>query len=97
MLPSLSLIANAEVKAEFPNWMNGGIKLQGSAARADFQKTWTNVSKIFSSASAVGGAITLSVDFSPSIPIISSEYEQLAKIVKEIGIQYIEIRAEVSK
>jgi hypothetical protein len=77
--------------------MNGGLKVQGSAARADFQKSWTNISKLFSQASAVGGAITLNVDFSPPISILGSEYEQLVKIVKEIGLQYLEIRAEVSK
>jgi len=97
MLPSLALIANADVKAEFPNWMNGGMKVQGSAARADFQKSWTNISKLFSQASAVGGAITLTVDFSPPVSISTPDYEQLAKIVKEIGLQYVEIRAEVSK
>ena len=97
MLPSLALIANADIKADFPNWLNGGMKVQGSAARADFQKSWTNISKLFSQGSAVGGAITLTVDFSPPVSISTPDFEQLAKIVKEIGLQYVEIRAEVSK
>lgn len=98
MLPAHEVIVQAELVAEYANWNpGGGITVSGSAFRADFQKSWTHVSKALTGASSVGGTLTLSFRFAKPEDVNGQPMQQLAKIIRELAIQYVDVSVEVTK
>lgn len=98
MLPAHEISVHAELVAEFANWNpGGGLQISGSALRADFQKSWAHLSKALAGSSAVAGAITLKFQFAKPEDVNGQPIKQLAKIIRELAIQHVEIVAEVSK
>lgn len=96
MLPKHDITVEADLRAEYAG-LTGGLKFQGSAARADFQAVFTNLTRALKAASVVAGALTLNVTFAPPITFESGEWTQLHKVIKDLQIQNTDITAEVNK
>ena len=96
MLPKHQITVTVDLAAEYDG-LTGGAMLKGAAERSKFQSIYNQVGKALKAATVVEGSLTLQVVFAPAVDVSDGAWSQLYKVIKDLGIQHIDITAEVAK
>lgn len=96
MLPKHQITVTVDLAADYDG-LTGGAMLKGAAERSKFQSIYNQVGKALKAATVVEGSLTLQVVFAPAVDVSDGAWSQLYKVIKDLGIQHIDITTEVAK
>ena len=96
MLPKRQITATLELIAEFVG-VEGGVRIQATADKGDFQQFFGNVQRFMKAASKVSGSLSVVFVFAEPADVDSPDIGQIKKVLRDLQIGLTEMTAEVGK